>query len=98
MFLRERLLREDGNNSGSGTVSRKLCERSIFEILSGNLASNLEMLLWLKSISIPEIFSWIKFVALMPLYLLPTFTAASDGGHQCEASGAAVYPDHLLWP
>ena len=34
----------------------------------------------------------------MPKYLLPTFIAASDGGHKCEASSAAVYTDHFLRP
>ena len=93
-------MREDGNNSGSGTVSRKLCERSIFKILSGNFAATLEILLWLRSSSIPERFPGIKFVALtiMPKYLLPTFIAASNGGHKCEAPSTAVYTDHFLRP
>ena len=86
-------MREDGSNLVSGTISRKLCERSILEILSGNFASNFEILLWLKSSTIPEIFPRIKVCATV--CILPTFMAAFDVGHNCQAPGATVNVDHV---
>lgn len=86
-------MRKDGSNLVSGTISRELCERSILEILSGNFVSNFEILLWLKSSTIPEIFPRIKVFATVCIF--PTFMAAFDVGYSCQAPGATVYVDHV---